>query len=341
MIPANVRYKRLPGRRRGVFRTGSLWAADDHLLAIDSWRFNEQYKRYYLADIQAITLQRRIKVTPGALALGLLITLAVWLVVILVTTMALLTPVALPRMIGGITAIAAVIAAAVLLYQLISWFFLSCECRIHTSTSSDELRSLHRTWFARRALRRIDEQIRAAQGELPADWESQLAAAQAPLTVTAPAEATTVPEEAAAPASASPAIMVLLAALMAAIAIAGVVAIALQNSIANTLLVLLVIAAAVFAIVGALRSAGRRAGVLRGIATGALLVLLAAYGVATLDGMRQSARRSRQQDPNFSEFLARIDTPWLRRTPAAGASVLGFGGLLAAVLAMRRAREQS
>jgi hypothetical protein len=347
MIGADVRYKRLPGRRRGVFRTGSLWIADDHLLAIDSWRFTEQYKRYYLTDIQAITLQRRAKITPGSLALPLLITVALWLLAILSATMIIsiarfggpvnpIEPMLIMRFIGigGVLA-----AAAIATYQLAAWFLLSCECRIHTTTSADELRSLHRVWFARRALRRIDDRIRMAQGELPADWETRLSELHgAGLAQPAP-EGPVMSAEASAAEPEKAVNLPVLAALMALIAAAGVGAFISENRILNVGLLLLVIGAALFATIGALRTAGRLATIMRGLAAGAIVVLMAAYAVSSIEGMRESTRHTAASDPKVSEFFGRLYTPWLRRTPAVGATVFGVAGLAAAIL-IRRTRPQ-
>ena len=39
-------YTRLPGRKRGlIIGVNTLWQGPDHLLAIDSKRFSEDYKR--------------------------------------------------------------------------------------------------------------------------------------------------------------------------------------------------------------------------------------------------------------------------------------------------------
>src|SRR5690242_8964250 len=51
-------YTRMPGQFRGVFRRFSLWMGDDHLLLVDSTRFSESYKRFYLRDIQSIIVRR-------------------------------------------------------------------------------------------------------------------------------------------------------------------------------------------------------------------------------------------------------------------------------------------
>ncbi len=52
-------YKRLPGRKSGLLRRDTLWLGSDHLLFVRSSRFTEDYRRFYLSDIQALVLQRR------------------------------------------------------------------------------------------------------------------------------------------------------------------------------------------------------------------------------------------------------------------------------------------
>ena len=71
MASEEIKYKRLPGTKRGIFHGASLWMGDDHLLAVSGWRFTEDYKRYYYRDIQAlvVTRDRRLVVTlPELLA---------------------------------------------------------------------------------------------------------------------------------------------------------------------------------------------------------------------------------------------------------------------------------
>jgi len=52
-------YVRLPGRRSGLLRRETLWLGSDHLLLVRSTRFNEDYRRFYLADIEALVVQHR------------------------------------------------------------------------------------------------------------------------------------------------------------------------------------------------------------------------------------------------------------------------------------------
>src|SRR6266849_5352271 len=49
-------YQRLTGRKRTLLGYSQLWLGPDHLLLVKSTRFAEEYQRFALADIQAITL---------------------------------------------------------------------------------------------------------------------------------------------------------------------------------------------------------------------------------------------------------------------------------------------
>ncbi len=58
MNPAEVSYRRLPGRAFGVFQTHALWMTDDHLLLVQGSPVGEVYRRFYFRDIAAV-VQRR------------------------------------------------------------------------------------------------------------------------------------------------------------------------------------------------------------------------------------------------------------------------------------------
>src|SRR5947208_2826726 len=60
----DVVYQKIPGRgmrRAGwVLTTGKccLWLAPDHLLAVETSGYTENYRRFFFRDIQAFTIQR-------------------------------------------------------------------------------------------------------------------------------------------------------------------------------------------------------------------------------------------------------------------------------------------
>ncbi len=156
-----IRYRKLPGHRRGFVRGSSAWLGPDYLLAVNAMRFREEYKRYYFRDIQAIIVARRPRfhLSTRAAPIGFL-----WLIAFFISYR---SP-QVPALVG---------AAGIMLVGM--WLYIStaCSCtfRIYTAVSGDPLPSVYRTWVARQFLRAIEPQISAAQGtleRLPVDFES-------------------------------------------------------------------------------------------------------------------------------------------------------------------------
>ena len=156
-----TRYRRLPGKRRGIFRGASMWMGDDHLLLVNSYGFREEYKRFHLRDVQAIAVARapRFHISSRAVVIGAFWLLAVWFG-------ALLRPVTghsfLPYLwlLGGLL---------VVMWAIFSGVF-SCRCRIYTAVSGDELPSVYRTWTARRFLAAVEPRIAQEQGVVEGPW---------------------------------------------------------------------------------------------------------------------------------------------------------------------------
>ena len=153
----NERYRKLPGRRRGMIRGASVWLGADHVLLVKSLRFREEYKRYHLRDIQAIAPAGapRFHLSIRSIALAL-----VWL-------FAYLAAAATERVSGTRFTIYLWVGAALLTgtWAIVSGVF-SCRCRIYTAVSSDELPSVYRSWTARRFVAELEPYIAAAQGML-------------------------------------------------------------------------------------------------------------------------------------------------------------------------------
>ena len=154
-------YHRLPGCRRGLFRGASVWLGADHLLAVQSMRFREEYKRFYLRDVQAIVVAGapRFHISTRAIAIAVL-WLAAWL--------------ALRDAVPWAPAVLWTLAAALVAAWLYVSAACSCTCRIYTAVSRDEFRSVYRTWTARRFLREVEPRIAEAQGVLEGDWAEAL-----------------------------------------------------------------------------------------------------------------------------------------------------------------------
>ena len=151
-----IQYRKLPGHRRGLVNSSSVWLGPDHLLLVKSQRFKEEYKRFYLRDIQAIAIARygRFHLSTRALSLAFL-----WLI-------ALGASQRYPMLTGFVWTSALILVGA--------WLYISvdrsCVCRIYTAVSSDPLPSVYRTWTARRFLAAVEPRIREVQGEIDPAW---------------------------------------------------------------------------------------------------------------------------------------------------------------------------
>jgi len=173
-------YRKLPGRLRGFGYGSSLWLAPDHLLLVSTRMFREEYKRFYLRDIQAIVMAARprfhISTRSLAIAFAWLFPWIFWVL--------------LPAGFGVVWWT----AAAVLIGSwLVFSFFFSCTCRLYTAVSNDPLPSLYRIWTARKLLDEVKPWIDEAQGSLDVDWaeavESHAAGPPAAAPPTTPAAA--------------------------------------------------------------------------------------------------------------------------------------------------------
>lgn len=157
MADTRQTYKKLPGSHRGVVFSASLWAGTDHLLSVKSARFQEQYKRFYFRDIQAIVITRVprwVFSTPVLAAAPLLL------------TGVLIVRVLLPIVADWLWLLLAALAGVWLYISLAQ----SCICRLYTAVSREDLPSVYRIWTARRALPEIERRIAEAQGVFTENW---------------------------------------------------------------------------------------------------------------------------------------------------------------------------
>jgi hypothetical protein len=150
-------YRKLPGRGvRGVLSpvwigsTSTLWQGKDHLLVRDTMLFQEDYKRFYFRDIQAVI----IRATSRAM---------VWNIILafLVLAMAALWAVsgAVGETVAGIFGLPALIC-------LIINFLRgpSCVTYLQTAVHVEEVPSLNRLRRARRVLTDLRRLIETEQG---------------------------------------------------------------------------------------------------------------------------------------------------------------------------------
>jgi hypothetical protein len=150
-------YRKLPGRRRGVIFSASLWTGADHLLSVKSARFQEQYKRFYFRDIQAIVITRvpRLVVSTPVLAVAVALLIALSIMHL-----------RLPALNDWVWLLTAALTAG--------WTYVaaaqSCTCRLYTAVSREDLPSIYRMWTARKALAELERRIAQVQGIFTEDW---------------------------------------------------------------------------------------------------------------------------------------------------------------------------
>jgi hypothetical protein len=171
-LPTNAPpYRRLPGGFRGFIRKSQLWLGDDHILLVDSTRFSETYRRFYLRDVQSIIIRR----TSGFVVPYYWVLLAAACIVLLLISIRHFKEwLFWPPM---------VVLAAVAVYLYVANVFRSCTCHLITRVNSVQLRPLFRLGSAQRFLDQVYPMIAATQGELPAGWVER--AADLPETETA------------------------------------------------------------------------------------------------------------------------------------------------------------
>jgi hypothetical protein len=144
-------YRRLPGVKRNPFRKASLWIAGDHILSVNSYRFTEEYRRYYLKDIQAIILRQTSGATAASRVLNVAVIVALGAIVIL------------RRQSLGLAIPAALLLAGFLILRFRG---PTCVCHVITAVSRDKLPSLYRLKTAEKALRILQPLIEQAQRDM-------------------------------------------------------------------------------------------------------------------------------------------------------------------------------
>jgi hypothetical protein len=172
------KYRRLPGwgiRREGLIGLGaarnSLWLGPDHLLSVDRVWMNEEYKRFYFRDIQAITVQKTNTSTSWNWVLA---TLGVGSAALF----GLLASQAISTDRVGFFIAGGIIAGIWFLSLLINLLRgTSCICRLRTAVQNEKLPSLGRVGSARKAIAVLKPLIEETQGSLDA---GQIAGHMAP-----------------------------------------------------------------------------------------------------------------------------------------------------------------
>jgi hypothetical protein len=149
-------YKRLPGKKKNfLVGKSTLWLAADHVLHIYARFGFEDYKRFYLADIQAITVQK----TLGGWVLNL-----VFGILGAFFGFSLLWVDGLAKIFPGIMTV------ALFLGLILNWLRgPTCKTTLQTAVQTETLHSLHRLRTALKVMDRLKDLIHRVQGSLNAD----------------------------------------------------------------------------------------------------------------------------------------------------------------------------
>ncbi len=140
----------------GVRKSCTLWLGGDHLLIVFSTHFNQEFKRFYLRDIQALTIRKTnsatiwtggflaLAATFGLISLGVSDTVGLWV----------------------LWSIAGVFAFFAILNALGG---NSCIAEIKTAVQTEELSSLKRLRKAQKTFSILRPLIEEAQGKLTSE----------------------------------------------------------------------------------------------------------------------------------------------------------------------------
>jgi hypothetical protein len=153
-------YVQLPGSYRGFLRKASLWEGIDHILSVKGTRFNEEYRRFYFRDIQAVIVENR----PRWGSLG-------WWIILLI--LLFIASIAAAENDPHYSWVALLLLVLVLIVRLHMVFSRSCRCSLQTAVSREELPSVLRRSAAEALIRRLETRIAMEQGNLPAEIPQQ------------------------------------------------------------------------------------------------------------------------------------------------------------------------
>jgi hypothetical protein len=162
MTSTNSQYEPLGGKGRSgltlaIGETYRLYVGQDHLLYVVNQRFSESYRRYYLRDIQALTLRQTAGRSTTNQILG-----GLW---ILLTLVSLYVGYAADATSGWIIG-GSITGLLGLLCVVNTLKGPTCVCELRTAVSIQELGSLKRVRPAQKILNRLALRISETQGEL-------------------------------------------------------------------------------------------------------------------------------------------------------------------------------
>ena len=153
MAKKNKEYQKIPGLKKGfVIGRYTLWQGSDHLLHVYSRGGVEDYKRFYLNDIQAIITRKTLTGKIQNIVLGVFL--------LLFTLPAVLND-------GGWSIFWAALAGVLLILMLINFSRgPTCETKLLTAVQTEKLHSLHRLKNAFKVMDRLRSVIQSVQGTL-------------------------------------------------------------------------------------------------------------------------------------------------------------------------------
>ncbi len=168
MAPPVATYQKLPGRGLELTTYVRLYLGPDHLLQVASSGYQERYKRFHFADIQAIVLQRSgtFPVLNWVFGSFIALCLGLWL---LEAMERFASEPAVQVALGLLTAC----AAGALAFNLL--LGPTCVCYLRTAVQMERLAAIKRRRTAERILDRLRPMIEAIQGPLPPEGSAPLA----------------------------------------------------------------------------------------------------------------------------------------------------------------------
>lgn len=153
-VPLSPVYRKLTRLHRGLGTMTQLWVGGDHLLHVQSTGYSENYRRFYLRDIQSLLIVHTATRTYVAVALAVLL-LITFLIARGVT--------------DGSPAGYAIMTAVFIPFFL--WNHLlgpGCRVVIVTAVQQENVRALSRLPKTHRVLAELGPRIAAAQADLAA-----------------------------------------------------------------------------------------------------------------------------------------------------------------------------
>lgn len=162
-----MKYKKIVGGKRGLGKWHSLWLGEDHLLAVASTGYSEDYTRYYLKDIAALVTSRTAAGKLYNVLIGSALTVALLLCAPGYGKNGLSPG-------GAVAFFCALFFLLLLIWNL--WRGPTCRCQLQTQVGCKEIPALDRVKKVKKALDRLSPLICLAQGEMSREDIVRLAA---------------------------------------------------------------------------------------------------------------------------------------------------------------------